>query len=97
MTYHAAEARGRLERAWARMSGDDSLRPLLRTDAQREQMIATAQVHATLALADEQHTANQLAWLTYRQQGGTIPFGEPGAASLAARLELTPTPPNQEQ
>lgn len=58
---HSAEARGWTERAWARMSGPGSLEPFLRVDAQREQMIATAQVHATLAEATEQRTSNLIA------------------------------------
>lgn len=89
MTDHAAEARGWTERAWQRMSGDDPDRPLLRVDVQREQMLSTAQVHATLALADEQRTANLIAW--------HLEFGGVDSDELQARLGLTPTTPNQEQ
>lgn len=97
MTNHAAEARGWTERAWQRMSGDDLDRPLLRVDSQREQMLSTAQVHATLALADEQRTANLIAWLAMRSTDGIVASDTDVFLDVAARLGLTPTTPNQEQ
>lgn len=92
MTDHAAEAREALI-AWEETVGE----------AWREQMLpAVAQVHATLALADEQRTANLIAALTAQIPTGGTPVALAEAYTslrheIAARLGLTPTTPNQEQ
>lgn len=55
---------------------------------------ALAQVHATLALAEEQRTANLIAFYDL------APFGtdtEALRADIRTRLGLTPTTPNREQ
>lgn len=87
MTDHAAEARRILE-APGLVTRDDEAR----------QNAAEAQVHATLALADEQRTANLLALVAFRaSKGTTTGLDSEALLSVFARLGLTPTTPNQEQ
>lgn len=81
MTDHAAEARR-----------------LLTQETPAEdiaEVLAAAQVHATLALAEAQETANLIAF--WGALGpGTSRKKDVGMA-VFARLGLTPTTPNQEQ
>ena len=88
MTDHAAEARDTLD-MWTDVPFPDN------DDQERaRQYLAEAQVHATLALAEEQRTANLISMFV-------VSLGEDrqGAlyADILARLGLTPTTPNQEQ
>lgn len=89
MTDHAAEARGDLAWADSYQKGSDV--------ALSTYMATRAQVHATLALADEQRTANQIAWLALRSADGIVASDTDVFLDVAARLGLTPTTPNQEQ
>lgn len=81
MTDHAAEARGDLAWADSYQKGSDV--------ALSTYMAARAQVHATLALAEEQRTANLIALF---DMGATD-----AGPDILARLGLTPTTLNQEQ
>lgn len=94
MTDHAAEAREALD-AWGIVP-----LPAPGTDEQEvaRQSIAVAQVHATLALVEEQRTANLLALVAFRaSKGTTTGLDSEALLSVFARLNLTPTTPNQEQ
>lgn len=89
MTDHAAEARRILDAPG-----------IVTRDNEARQNAAEAQVHATLALAEEQRTANLIAYLSVGPAPTTLD-GRLGQArirhEIAARLGLTPTTPNQEQ
>ena len=56
---HAAEARGAEQNAWQKGGPDGDA--LIRTYEQRQDMILSAQVHATLALVEQQRIANLIA------------------------------------
>lgn len=84
MTDHAATAMSYLEATVIDTYGD------------HDRKAAIAQVHATLALVEEQRTANLIAaWAqmspSLRKHRDTL------AERVATRLGLTPTTPNQEQ
>lgn len=54
-----------------------------------EEFTASAQAHATLALADEQRTANLIAYLTFRSNLGTFPANDATTfVDIATRLGL---------
>lgn len=85
MTDHAAEtAMSYLAATVIDTHGDD------------DRKVAIAQVHATLALADELRTANLLAACSTGFRLGREHRDEAWDLVLA-RLGLTPTTPNQEQ
>lgn len=56
---HAAEARRLDDAAWQKGGPDGDA--LIRTHEQRQDMILSAQVHATLALVEQQNIANLIA------------------------------------
>lgn len=91
MTNHAAEARSNLSAAeagdWEKDTG-----PTFEHIA-----LMAAQVHATLALADEQHTANLIACLAAGFFIGHDFEDTAWADEVYPRLGLTPITPNQEQ
>lgn len=77
-------------------------RELLGADTPAEEaveLLMAAQVHATLALADEQRTANLIAVLTTERRTPLESADQATAlqGQILARLGLTPTTPNQEQ
>lgn len=89
MTDHTAEARARLGwvEDWQSREGD--------SDATQIANVLAAQVHATLALVEEQRTANLVAALAIHVSAGAgAPEGL--AARVDARLGLFPTPPTEE-
>lgn len=91
MTDHAAEARGNLVWADSYQEGPEVRLAMY--------MAARAQVHATLALAEEQRTANLIAWLAFRSTDGIVASDTDVFLDVAARLGLTTTTttPKQEQ
>lgn len=90
MTDHAGAARARLGwvEDWQSREGD--------SDATQISNALSAQVHATLALADEQRTANLIAFVANNAAALTHEQVE-ARALVRARLGFTPTTPNQEQ
>lgn len=92
MTDHAAEARSHID-LWSDIPFPDD-----DDQEQARQHLDMAQVHATLALAEEQRTANLLALVAFRaSKGTTTGLDSEALLSVFARLGLTPTTPNQEQ
>lgn len=92
MTDHAAEARALVNAATEADPGAD--RDDIRT------ILNFAQVHATLALVEEQRTANLIALLTAASKATSVEALKQRVAvedEILARLGLTPTTPNQEQ
>lgn len=87
MTNHAGSARARLGwvEDWQSREGD--------SDATQIANVLAAQVHATLALADEQRTANLIALAV----SGTEDSRTRLIPVVMTRLGLAPTTPNQEQ
>lgn len=90
MTDHAGAARARLGwvEEWQSRESD--------SDATQIANVLAAQVHATLALADEQRTANLIAWLAF-QMSTKRGISHDTGHEIAVRLGLTPTTLNQEQ
>lgn len=84
MTDHAATAMSYLEATVIDTYGD------------HDRKAAIAQVHATIALVEEQRTANLIAWLAF-QMSTKRGIDHDMADQIAASLGLTPTTPNQEQ
>jgi hypothetical protein len=83
---HAAEARTLEQNAWQRGGplGDE----LIRTHEQRHDMILSAQVHATLALVEQQRIANLIAYASHRLEHRSAlgPAGEDAYPETMMRM-----------
>lgn len=64
---HAAQAVGLEQAAWQKGVPDGDA--LIRTHEQRQDMILSAQVHATLALVEQQRIANLIALSAWQEFG----------------------------
>lgn len=80
---HAAEARVLEKNAWARGGIDGGL--LIRRPEERHDMITSAQVHATLALVEQQRIANLIAYASHRLEHKSA-VGQGYGTALSALL-----------